>query len=122
MIEHIDGTVSEIDAESFEDFVSTQSQEKPVVIDGYTTWCPPCKLMTPILEKLANEYGGEAVFAKIDLDRAPKVSIKYNIRSVPTFLIFSPDEDSLTPYKTLIGAVGDKPFRLILDEILKKDK
>ena len=121
MVEHIDGTVSDLDSDSFEDFISTQSQTRPVVIDGYTTWCPPCKIMAPILEKLAKEYGNEAVFAKIDLDRAPKVSLKYSIRSVPTFLIFSPEGESLTPYKTFIGAVGDKPFRLVLDELLKKE-
>lgn len=122
ILEHVDGKVSDLDDETFESFVSAHIQTRPVVVDGYTVWCPPCKIMAPILEELAKDYGKKVVFARLDLDKARKVGIRYKIMNVPTFLIFSPEEKSLTPFKTIIGAVGDKPFRLVLDKLLKENE
>jgi thioredoxin 1 len=60
----------------------------PVLVDFYTTWCGPCKMLTPIVEKLADEYAGKLTVAKVDVDGAPNLAAKYGITSVPTIIVF----------------------------------
>src|SRR5438067_92578 len=60
----------------------------PVLVDFYTTWCGPCKMLAPIVEKLADEYQGKLTVAKIDVDGAPNLAAKYGISSVPTIIVF----------------------------------
>lgn len=60
----------------------------PVLVDFYTTWCGPCKMLSPIVEKLADEFAGKLTVAKVDLDQAPNLASKYNITSVPTLIVF----------------------------------
>jgi thioredoxin 1 len=60
----------------------------PVLVDFYTTWCGPCKMLTPIVEKLADEYSGKLTVAKVDVDGAPNLAAKYGISSVPTIIVF----------------------------------
>ncbi len=60
----------------------------PVLVDFYTTWCGPCKMLAPIVEKLAVEYAGKLTVAKIDVDAAPSIASKYGISSVPTVMVF----------------------------------
>lgn len=60
--------------------------EKPVLVDFYTTWCGPCKLQTPVLETLSVEME-DVVFTKVNAEDS-KVADKYNVRSVPTLIIF----------------------------------
>ncbi|HEV2601601.1 MAG TPA: thioredoxin [Candidatus Babeliales bacterium] len=58
----------------------------PIVIDIYATWCGPCQFMTPILEELEEEYNGKYKFAKINVDEARELAIKFSVSSVPTFI------------------------------------
>jgi thioredoxin 1 len=60
----------------------------PVLVDFYTTWCGPCKMLAPIVEKLADEYAGKLTVAKVDVDGAPNLAQKYGISSVPTIIVF----------------------------------
>ena len=62
------------------------------VIDFWAEWCGPCRLIAPIIEELANEYEGEALIGKLDVDNNPEVSMKYGIRSIPTILILKDGE------------------------------
>jgi thioredoxin 1 len=64
-----------------------QSQE-PVLVDFTATWCGPCKVLAPIVEKVAEEAGGKYKVAKVDIDDAPGVTQRYGIRGVPTVLVF----------------------------------
>ena len=59
---------------------------KPVLLDVYASWCGPCQQMTPIIEELEQELGSKYVFAKLNVDEARDLSIKYGVISVPTFL------------------------------------
>jgi thioredoxin 1 len=61
---------------------------KPVVIDFWATWCGPCNAMTPIVEQLAEEYEGQVVIGKYNVDEESDLSTKYRIMSIPTFLFF----------------------------------
>lgn len=60
----------------------------PVLVDFYTTWCGPCKMLTPIVEKLADEFQGKLTVAKVDLDQAPTLASRFGISSVPTVIVF----------------------------------
>lgn len=70
---------------SFSDLISSQT---PTVIDFFATWCGPCRMVGPILEDLKNDLGEDVRVFKIDVDQNPALASRYNVRSVPTLMIF----------------------------------
>lgn len=68
------------------------SSDKVTVIDLWAEWCGPCRMMTPVIEELATEYAGRAVVGKLNVDENPEVPTNYNVRGIPTFLIFKNGE------------------------------
>lgn len=62
--------------------------ELPVVVDFYATWCPPCRMLTPILERLATEFDGQIRFVKINSDEEPQLAGHYNVTGLPTIVLF----------------------------------
>jgi thioredoxin 1 len=68
------------------------SSDTPVLVDFHATWCGPCKILAPIVEKLADEFEGQLKVGKVDIDAAPRIAAKYNIASVPTVIVFSKGE------------------------------
>lgn len=60
----------------------------PVLVDFYTDWCGPCKMMIPILKKLKNRMGDQITIIKIDAEKNPDAAIRYNVRGVPTIILF----------------------------------
>ncbi|HRH71234.1 MAG TPA: thioredoxin [Flavobacteriales bacterium] len=60
--------------------------DKPVMVDFWTEWCGPCRMVGPVVEELAKEYDGKAVIGKLNVDNNPQVAMKYGIRSIPTIL------------------------------------
>lgn len=63
-----------------------------VLVDFWASWCPPCKVVEPILEELAQEYQGKVKIGKLNVDRNPGLGAKYEITGVPTFIIFNKGE------------------------------
>jgi thioredoxin 1 len=74
----------------------------PVLVDFWAEWCAPCRIIAPIVEEIANEYGDKLKVGKVDVDNNPQVSMNYGIRSIPTLLIFKDGK----PVDQLIGAVA----------------
>ena len=83
--EHI---ISVTDA-SFEYDVIAYSQNTPVVVDFWADWCKPCRVITPILERMAEQSQGEFRLAKVDVDANPNLSLRFSVRSIPTVMAFS---------------------------------
>src|SRR5215472_13670199 len=66
----------------------------PVLVDFSATWCGPCKVLAPIVDKLAAEADGKYKVGKVDIDESPSVAAKYGIRGVPTVIVFKAGEKS----------------------------
>ncbi len=77
-------TEIEINDDNFQEKVIEQSKVVPVVIDFFSDWCPPCKMLGPILERLAREYNGKFILAKANVDEAGATAANYGVRSIPS--------------------------------------
>ena len=64
----------------------------PVIVDFWAAWCPPCKILGPIIEEISDDYDGKAVVCKVDVDKNQSLAQKYNIRSIPTVLFIKGGE------------------------------
>ena len=78
------------------------------VVDFWAPWCGPCRQVAPIIEDLANEYGGDVLIGKVDVDKNPETAMNYRVRSIPTILIMKN------------GQVVDKQVGAITKAALKK--
>ena len=74
---------------NFNDIIS---ENKPVLVDFYADWCQPCKMVAPILKQVKDEMGDKIKIIKINVDNNPVVASKYNIRSIPTLMLFKQGE------------------------------
>lgn len=75
-------------AEKKRSFTEIIKGEKPVLVDFYADWCGPCKMMEPILKEVKNRMGDELTIVKIDTEKNPDVAIRYQVRGIPTLLLF----------------------------------
>ncbi|MEM2109567.1 MAG: thioredoxin [Candidatus Odinarchaeota archaeon] len=87
--------------------------ELPVLVDFYATWCMPCKMMAPVIEDLARKYAGKIIVGKVDVDKNPKLAVKYQIMSVPTFMVFKKGKS----VDRIMGAVGSRLEDIIATHI-----
>ena len=80
------------------EFTDTNFQEtvladdKLAVVDFWAEWCGPCRMVGPIIEELSKDYEGKALIGKVDVDSNPQISMKYNVRSIPTILFIKNGE------------------------------
>lgn len=73
---------------SMANFAELINGEQPVLVDFYADWCGPCKMMAPVLDELITEVNGKAKVLKVDVDKNQKASQVYQVRSVPTLILF----------------------------------
>ncbi|MFQ5888691.1 MAG: thioredoxin [Gemmatimonadota bacterium] len=88
-----------------------EDAEVPVVVDFYADWCAPCKVMAPLLDEFARRYLGEVLVAKLDTDRNPRMSGRYQVRGIPTLILFR-DGSEVTRE---VGAVPVERIEALLD-------
>ena len=103
--------MKQIDEQQFNELIAGS---KPVVCDFFATWCGPCKMLAPVLEKVSADYADKAEFVKVDVDGAPALSAQYGIMSIPFVAVF---KDGKMAAKS-IGFMPKAEVRQFLDENL----
>ncbi len=94
------------------DFDRQISGNKPVFVDFWAAWCGPCRTMEPVVERLAAKYGGRVVFGKLNVDEESELATRYDVQSIPMFMVFKNGQ----PVDATIGAVGEAA----LDRLIQK--
>lgn len=87
---------------------------QPVLVDFSATWCGPCQMMGPVMEKLATEFEGKAKVAKVDIDECSDLAMQYHIMSVPSMLFFKNGEIK----EQVVGAVPAEHLSEKLNNLL----
>ena len=82
-------TIEVTDA-TFDDIIINAG--KPAIVDFWAEWCGPCRMLTPIVHELSEQFGDKLVVAKVDVDSNPEISLKFGIRNIPTILFFKDGE------------------------------
>jgi putative thioredoxin len=100
---------------TFQSEVMDASMQVPVVLDLWATWCGPCKALSPILERLADEYAGRWVLAKVDVDANPAIAQAFQVQSIPSVFAVVGGR----PLPLFQGALPEPQVRAYLDELLK---
>ncbi|MFE0462654.1 thioredoxin [Kitasatospora sp. NPDC058965] len=106
--------VLDVTEETFEEEVVQRSTEVPVVVDFWAEWCGPCKQLSPILERLAEEYAGRIVLAKIDVDANQLIAQQFGIQGIPAVMAVVAGQ--LVPL--FQGAENEANVRKILDQLI----
>jgi thioredoxin 1 len=91
------------------------NSDKPVLVDFWAEWCGPCKMLTPTIEAIAEEYNDKSSIVKINVDDAPAIATKYGIRSIPSILLFSKGE----VVEQRVGAVSKEELTSLLDKTIE---
>jgi thioredoxin 1 len=106
----------DVNEDDFSERVIAASSGTPVLVDFWADWCPPCRVLTPVLERLVEEYAGRFVLAKVEADENMKLAGRYKLRGFPTAILFVQGE----PVDQFSGARSPDFVREFLDQYLDK--
>ncbi len=100
------------DAESWKSNVT--DSDIPVFVDFWAEWCGPCRMVSPVVDELASEYGDKVRFAKVNVDNANELASKYNVFSIPTLIVFNKGEI----VGQQVGAASKESYQRMIDKAL----
>lgn len=101
-----------ITSANFEELVL--NNPKPVLLDFWATWCGPCRMVGPVIEKLGEKYQDTAVIAKVDVDAEPDLARRFGIMSIPTVVFLKNGKE----FERLVGVQNPQVYMDILDKNL----
>ncbi len=104
--------VTDVTDQDFEEEVIKSTL--PVLVDLWAPWCGPCRMVAPIIDKLAESYEGKFKFRRLNVDENPQTASKYRVMSIPTLIFFKDGE----AVDTVIGAVPEQALQPKIDELL----
>ena len=107
-------TIVSIDESNAARYLIEESMQRPVVIDFWADWCEPCKVLMPLLEKLANEYNGAFLLAKVNADEQQMIAQQFGVRSLPTVMVMQNGQ----PVDGFAGAQPETAVREMLEKYL----
>ncbi len=102
----------EVSDQNFEEEVIKSNE--PVLVDFWAPWCGPCRMVTPVIDKLAQKYQGKFKFCKLNVDENPKTATKFRVMSIPTLMFFKNGQVA----DTVIGAVPEGVLQPKIDGLL----
>lgn len=97
-------------------FQNIISSEKPVLVDFFADWCQPCKIQSPVVKDVADIYKNKLRVIKIDVDKNPEVSAKYQIQSIPTLILF---ENGRVQWRQA-GVISTNGLKQVLEKFIKE--
>ncbi len=109
--------VSDVETTDFQREVLDRSHEVPVLVDFWADWCGPCKVLSPIIEKVVGEAGGRIRLAKIDSDRNQQLASEFGIQGIPTVIAFKDGQ----PVSRFTGALPESQVREFIEALLPSD-
>jgi thioredoxin 1 len=92
---------------------ATESAQ-PVVVDFWAPWCPPCRMVTPIIDELAKEFAGKVKIGKINVDENPQTAGQYNVMSLPSVILFKNGQ----PIRTMVGAQSKEDYKQAIEQLI----
>lgn len=104
------GAVIKVTDDTFHDVVLSASLDKAVLVDFWAQWCPPCHMLSPVLDEIAAELAGKLVVAKLNVDENPVTAQRYGILAMPTLSVFRNGE-------VIFQVVGARPKRRLLADL-----
>ena len=91
----------------------------PVFVDFYADWCGPCQMAAPIIDKLADEYKGKIIVAKLNVDENGQTAQQYQVMSIPTVIVFKKnDEGQMEPVAKQVGFPGEAGYKKMIEEVI----
>ena len=101
-----------IKTNSFQELLNTS--DKPILVDFWAEWCGPCKVVSPTIEKIAKAYKGKLSVIKINVDKKPQISAQFQIKSIPTIMLFKNGK----PVMREAGALSFDQLKYKIDGVL----
>ena len=105
-------SITHVSKDTFETDVI--GSERPVLVDYWAEWCGPCKMIAPILDEIADEYGEKVKVCKVNVDENQETAAKYSVRGIPTLMLFKNGEVEATK----VGALSKSQLAAFLDSHL----